>query len=153
VATGWRRLFTIGALTAIAITAPTSAAYATEMVVPDNARVATAAAEPALLVQAGKVAASLHPGARADLSLLVTNTTERSLTTGDVIPVETVVTASAGSCGPENFTIAPHVATSTLIPAGETRALVLSEAITMKRSAGDGCQGADVRVTVTVTAS
>ena len=45
------------------------------------------------------------------------------------------------------------ISTSTLIPAGETRTLVLSEAIGMKPSAGDGCQGADVRFTVTVSAS
>ncbi len=152
VATGWRRLVAIAGLTAIAIAAPTTAAYATEMVVPHSPQVATAVG-PALLVQAGKVAASLYPGARSDLSLLVTNTTERSLTTGAVTPVSHVVTASAGACGPENFTIAPQVATSTLIPAGETRALVLSGAILMIPSAGNGCQGAAVQVTMTVTAS
>ena len=92
VATGWRRLFAIGALTAIAVAAPTTAAYATELAVPDNAQVATAA-EPALLVQAGKVAASLYPGAHGDLSFLVTNTTERPLTTRAVTRVDTVVTS------------------------------------------------------------
>jgi hypothetical protein len=152
VASGWPRLVTIAGLTLIALGAPTTAAYATELVVRAAARVTTAA-EPALLVQAGKVAASLYPGARGDLSLLVTNTTDRSLTTGAVTPVSTVVTESAGACGPENFSLAAHVPTSTQIPAGETRALVLSGAILMKPSAGDGCQGAAVRFTVTVAAS
>ena len=96
------------ALTAIAVAAPTTAAYATELAVPDNAQVATTA-EPALLVQAGKVAASLYPGAHGDLSFLVTNTTERPLTTRARHPPSTPSSRHRpASAVPENFAIAPH---------------------------------------------
>ncbi len=41
----------------------------------------------------------------------------------------------------------------TLIPAGATRRLDLPGAIGMKRSAGDGCQGATLRLAMSVDAS
>ena len=44
-------------------------------------------------------------------------------------------------------------ASVTLIPAGATRRLDLPGAIAMKRSAGDGCQGATLRLVMSVDAS
>ena len=148
--TDWHRLGVIAALATLAVVAPATAAYATDTVVADRGQVA-ASSGTGLLVRAGAVSTDLSPGAASDVSLLVTNTTAGPLTTRSVdLRLGTV--DSGPGCGAADFTVTTRVVTSTLIPAGHTRELVLSDALRMKSSAGDGCQGVLVDVTSTVTA-
>jgi hypothetical protein len=150
---GSRRALAIAGLTILAFTAPAVAAYATESVV----HTSVMASDPApsnetLLVRAGPLSDRLYPGVRRNLSLLVTNQGDRSVTTTAATHVATVVTGSAGACDGSDFTVSARTPVSTVIPAGETRNLELPDAVGMNSSAGDGCQGADLRIVMTVTA-
>ena len=113
----------------------------------------SASSDQGLLVRAHASAERLYPGARQDVSLLVTNRGDRAVTTSSVRHVGIVVTGSAGHCGRSDFTMQRATPSVTLIPAGATRRLDLPGAIGMKRSAGDGCQGATLRLVMSVDAS
>ena len=150
--TGWRRILSTAALTTLAVVGPAAAAYATDSVVSDRPVIADSA-DHGLLVRAHAAAHGLYPGARQDVSLLVTNLGAESVTTGSVRNTNLVVTDSVGHCGRNNFTMQRTTASATVIPAGATRRLDLPGAITMKSSAGDGCQGATVRLDMNVDAT
>ena len=149
--TSWRRLLSIAALTALAVVGPAATAYATDTIVQE--RPVSASADRGLLVRAQASVDRLYPGARQDVSLLVTNRGSRAVTTSSVRHVDIVVTDSAGVCGRSDFTMTRRTASATLIPAGATRRLDLPGAIAMKHSAGDGCQGATLRLVVSVDAT
>ena len=149
--TGWRRLLSIAVLTALAVVGPAAAAYATDSVVREGSF--SASPDQGLLVRAHAAAERLYPGARQDVSLLVTNRGDRDVTTSSVRHVGTVVTGSVGHCGRSNFTVQRATPSVTLIPAGATRRLDLPGAITMKRSADNGCQGATLRLVMSVDAT
>ena len=119
---------------------PAAAAYTTDTLVTESPvpASASASADQGLLVRAHLSAEQLYPGARQDLSLLVTNRGPLPVTTTSVRHLGTVVTNSAGECGAGDFSMTRVSAPSTLIPAGETRRLDLPGALAMKRSAGDG---------------
>ena len=151
-ATGWHRLISVAGLTVLAVVGPAAAAYATDTVVQDRGQVRTSS-EQNLRVHSGRAASGLYPGAHGDLSLMVTNRGEHAVTTTSVTHVGTVVTGSPGGCGAADFTVPRRMPSSTVIPAGQTRELVVPGAITMNDSAGNGCQGVDVRVISTVSAS
>jgi hypothetical protein len=148
--TGWRRLLAIAGLTTLAVVGPAVTAYATDSIVTE--RPVTASADRGLLVRARLSSDRLYPGARQDLSLLVTNRGPDPVTTTSVHHLGTVVTGSAGECSARDFSMARTSATSTLIPAGGTRRLDLPGALAMKRSAGDGCQGVTLRLVMKVDA-
>jgi len=149
--TGWRRLFTIAILTALAVVGPTAAAYATDTVVSE--RPVTSVSDQGLLVRANASSDRLYPGASQNVSLFVTNRGAQDVTTIAVRHVDIIVTGAVGKCGSSDFTMQTTTALVTLIPAGTTRKLDLPGAITMKRSADDGCQGATLQLVVTVDAS
>ena len=65
----------------------------------------------------------------------------------------TSVTGGAGSCAASDFTLGAGTVAATPVAAGATAPVVLVGAITMKTTAGDGCQGADVAVSATLTGS
>jgi hypothetical protein len=152
---GWRRVLAVAGLTVLAFTAPAVAAYAADAAVsgPGNATTATTAApsNETLVVRAG-APSDLYPGVRRNLSLLVTNQGDESVTTIAATHVDTVVTNAAGVCGKSDFTVTARTPVTTVIPAGETRTVELPDAVGMNASAGDGCQGADLRFVMTVTA-
>ena len=150
--TGWRRILSIAGLTALAVVGPAVAAYATDSVVQESPLVSDSS-DHGLLVRAQASSERLYPGARQDVSLLVTNRGNRDVTTSAVRHVGTVVTGSVGHCGRSNFTVKRATASVTLIPAGATRRLDLPGAITMKRSADNGCQGATLRLVMSVDAT
>jgi hypothetical protein len=148
--TDWHRLGVIAALATLAVVAPATAAYATDTVVADRGQVAVSD-DPGLVVRTGTVATDLSPGNASDVSLLVTNTTAGPLTARSV-DLRLGDIDSGPGCGPADFTVTTRVETSTTIPAGQTRELVLSDVLRMNSSAGDGCQGVLVNVTSTVKA-
>ena len=139
-------------LTALAVVGPAAAAYATDTVVSERP-VVSDSSDHGLLVRAHASSDRLYPGARQDVSLLVTNLGAESVTTSSVRNIGLVVTDSAGQCGHNNFTMQRTTASATVIPAGATRKLDLPDALTMKRSAGNGCQGAVLRLVMSVDAS
>jgi hypothetical protein len=150
--TGWRRILAIVGLTTLAVVGPAATAYATDQIVSEHPTSASESADRGLLVRAQLSSQRLYPGARQDLSLLVTNRSAHPVTTTSVHHLDTIVTGSAGECGAADFSMTRTSATSTLIPAGETRTLVLPGALAMKHSAGDGCQGVTLRLVMKVDA-
>jgi hypothetical protein len=149
---GWRRVVAVAGLTVLAFTAPAVAAYAADSAVTGATRSPVAAPTDETLVVRAGAPSELHPGVRHDLFLLVTNQSDRAVTTIAATHVDTVVTGSTGTCGSSDFTVTARTPVSTMIPAGATRAVQLPDAVGMNASAGDGCQGADVRFVMTVTA-
>ena len=104
--TGWRRLFTIAVLTALAVVGPTAAAYATDTVVSE--RPVTSVSDQGLLVRAHASADRLYPGASQNVSLLVTNRGAQDVTTIAVRHVDIIVTGAVGECGRSDFTMQTH---------------------------------------------
>jgi hypothetical protein len=114
---------------------------------------ASAPAGPALQVSQGAAIADLYPGAKGSVVVRVTNMTDSSLSPTAATMGAVVVESSAGTCRASNFVVGNTTPTAVTIAAGATRTVVLPGAVTMRASAGDGCQGAVLRITATVTAA
>ena len=105
-----------------------------------------------LQVSAGSVSADLYPGAVGVVSFSVTNPNAYPVTVnaGSASSISSV-SGSAGSCTSANFTLGTGVVAPVTIAAGATSTVVMTGALTMKATAGDGCQGATLAVTATLT--
>jgi hypothetical protein len=102
-----------------------------------------------LVVTSGAAVGDLYPGASGKVYLSVENPNPYAVTlTGGSV---TGITSVTGSCTPADFTLGSGTVPSTAIAAGATASVVLDAALTMRSTAGNGCQGATVTVAATVT--
>lgn len=102
-----------------------------------------------LVVTSGAAVGDLYPGASGKVYLSVENPNPYAVTlTGGSV---TGITAVSGSCTAADFTLGSGTVPSTAIAAGATASVVLDAALTMRSTAGNGCQGATVTVAATVT--
>lgn len=107
-----------------------------------------------LVVTAGTPVADLFPGATGSVHLSVANPNPYPVTiTGGSVTAVTGVTGAAGSCAASDFSVGGGTVASTGVPASGSAGVTLTGALTMRTTAGDGCQGATVTVTATVTGS
>jgi hypothetical protein len=113
----------------------------------------SAPAGQALRISEGAAVADLYPGSHGSVVVQVTNMTDAALTPTAATMGAVVVESSAGTCGASDFVVANSTPAAVTIAAGATRTVVLPGAVTMKQSAGAGCQGAVLRITATVTAA
>lgn len=108
----------------------------------------------ALVVTAGTPVADLYPGATGSVHLSVANPNPYPVTiTGGSVTAVTGVTGAAGTCSPSDFSVGSGTVASTGVPASGSANVTVTGALTMRTTAGDGCQGATVAVTATVTGS
>ena len=150
--TGWRRLLSIAALTALAVVGPAAAAYATDSVVSERP-VISDSSDHGLLVRAHASAERLYPGARQDMSLLVTNLGADRVTTGSVRQHRPRRHRLGRSVRSQRLHDAAHHSDRHRDPGRSHPQVDLPDALTMKRSAGNGCQGAVLRLAMSVDAS
>lgn len=102
-----------------------------------------------LVVTSGAAVGDLYPGASGKVYLSVENPNPYAVTlTGGSV---TAISAVSGSCTTADFTLGSGTVPSTAIAAGATAGVVLDAALTMKSTAGNGCQGVTVTVDATVT--
>jgi hypothetical protein len=102
-----------------------------------------------LVVTAGSAVGDLYPGASGKVYLSVQNPNPYAVTlTGGSV---TAVTGVTGTCPTSDFTLGSGTVPSTSIAAGATADVVLDDALTMKTTALDVCQGVTVTVSATVT--
>jgi hypothetical protein len=105
-----------------------------------------------LQVSAGTVTADLYPGAAGVVSFSVHNPNGFAVTVNaGTVNAISGITGSAGACTSASFTLGTASVTPTTIAAGGTETVLMTGALTMKVSAGDGCQGAVLAVDATLT--
>ncbi len=146
-----RRAVTVASWT-VALTLPAGVGWAlwsTSGTGPGAGKARTAVA---LTVTAGSASADLYPGGTGDLHFSVTNPNPYAvtLTAGTVSSISSV-SGGLGVCAASDFTLGTGTMASTAVPAGGSTTVTLTGALSMKSTAGDGCQGADVVVAGTLT--
>jgi hypothetical protein len=136
----------------VALTLPAGAAVALWSVSGSGQGTARGTTAVALTVTAGTAPADLFPGAAGDVVFSVTNPNPFpvTLTSGTVTSISQI-TGAAGTCQATDFTLGSGSMSGASIAAGGTSTLTLTGAITMASTAGDGCQGAVVSVSGTVS--
>lgn len=99
----------------------------------------------ALTVTGGTASADLYPGKTGVVVFSVTNPNTYGVSvTGATISSVSGISGAAGSCAASDFTLGTGTVNATSIAAGATVTVTLNGALTMKTTAGDGCQGAVV---------
>lgn len=100
---------------------------------------------------AGTPVADLYPGATGSVHLSVANPNPYPVTiTGGSVTAVTGVTGAAGTCSQATSRSAA-ARWPTGVPANGSTSVTVTGALTMRTTAGDGCQGATVAVAATVT--
>jgi hypothetical protein len=139
---------------AVALGLPASAAVAAWSVGGSGDGASRAATAVNLAVTAGTATADLYPGAAGVVAFSVTNPNSFPVTVnaGSATGISGI-TGAAGACASSDFTLTTGAVAPTTIAAGATAAVLLTGSLTMKTTAGDGCQSAVVAVTATLSGS
>jgi hypothetical protein len=105
-----------------------------------------------LQVSAGSPTPDMYPGATGAIVFSVTNPNPYPVTvTGGSVSSIAGLSGAAGTCSSSDFTLGAGTVASTAIASGATQTVTMTDALTMKATAGNGCQGVTVTVHGTLT--